>query len=131
MIREKLVFTPVDSARIKAMVHCPDGKPVDIKPTIVKGKKQATAIFGIKDGVASVECLCDSLAMVVKETERERDVFKQRLNSIESEEKTIEKVVTNESPRWMKILAGIGVFSLLFWAFKFYKFLKSKFPFIP
>ncbi len=115
-VKDSLVYTDVDSAAIKALVICPGGKPLDIKPTIAKGNKQATAIFEIKNGVASVQCFCDSVGIINRTTNTVLKEFKQHLNDSEkSETKVIEVTVY---PRWLKILAAIGVASILFHSYK-------------
>jgi hypothetical protein len=120
-IKDSLVYTDVDSARIRAMVVCPDGKPLDIKP-IVKKSKQATATFEIKNGVASIDCDCDSVGIISRFKNTEKTAFKERLSDAKTEIK--ETVKVPYYPMWMKVLAGIGVAGICYAAFKVIKLFK-------
>lgn len=112
--REKLVYSPVDSAKIRAQVKCPD-----VPKTTVKSK-HATASFEIKDGVAKVDCLCDSTAIKVREYER----YKEALNKHHESEKSKAVVEKRYVPKWIGALAGIGIFALLYLIYKLIKLVK-------
>ena len=114
--KERLVYSPVDSAKIKALVKCPD-----VAKTTVK-HKHATASFEIKGGVATVDCFCDSTAIKVKERERFKTVIKQHLKEFSevSHKTTREPYV----PMWARVFAGIGVAATLYGIFRIIKLFK-------
>lgn len=116
VIKEKIVYSPVDSAAIKAQVNCPDLKPVKVK------SKTATATFEIKNGVAKVNCFCDSAAIRVQEREYYQKQFKQRLNSVETTDKKIVEVPVY--PWWLKALASIGAAAIIYFTYKLINFFK-------
>lgn len=119
--RERIVYTPVDSAKIKALVVCPDGKPVNFKPTSTKSK-HASAFFEIKDGVATVNCFCDSVGVKVRERERYRTEFKQHLNEV------LEKSLTTQQvkyvPVYIQVFAWIGLGAVLLVIYKLINYFK-------
>jgi hypothetical protein len=105
VIKDSIVYTKVDSAAIKALVKCPDGKLINM-PAIVSKSKTAKASFEIKNGIAIAKCVCDSQAIVNRTTSVIKTKFQQRLNSI-SKAAVIEKKVT---PPWVvKLVATLSI----------------------
>lgn len=111
--KEKLVYSPVDSAKIKALVKCPDFEKTTVK------NKHARASFEIKNGVATVDCLCDSTAIKVKERERYKTVIKQHLKEYsEVSKRTIREPFI---PNWARVFVCIGVGTTLYGVFRIIK----------
>ena len=112
--KEKLVYSPVDSASIKALVKCPDVKPITVR------NKNAVATFQIKNGVAKADCFCDSSAIIFKYNETLKEVFKQHLNTTENV-----KVIPMPYVPWLyKILSAIGAVAILYFTIKTIKYFK-------
>lgn len=114
IIKDSLIFTDVDSASIKALVKCPDIKP------IVVWHKTARATFEIKNGVAKVDCFCDSVGIINRTKTTIETAFKQHLN--ETFKATIVQVPY--LPLWAKILSAIGCVAILYGTFRIIKFFK-------
>ncbi len=118
-VRDSLIFTKVDSAGIKALVRCPDGKPADIAPIKVKSKN-AVVTFEIKNGVAKADCLCDSVGIISRTTRINRETYKQHLKDV----KTVSVIPEPCIPMPFKILSGVGVLAIGFSIYKLTKFFK-------
>ena len=114
IIKDSLIYTDVDSASIKALVKCPDVKPIVVK------NKIARATFEIKNGVAKADCFCDSTGIISRTTNTIKTVFKQHLNDAVK----ITTVQVPYLPLWAKILSIIGGIALLFGTFKLLNFIK-------
>ncbi len=119
--RDTVVYSPVDSASIMAMVKCPtDGTSVVLSPLVARGN-HAKVKVEIVDGMLKADCECDSVKYQLKVAEIERDFFQAK-----SEKRSEVKVVPERFIPWyMKVLAWIGAGAIVITVI--YCFIKIKF----
>lgn len=111
--KEKSVFTPVDSAAIKAMVKCPPSGIINV-PEIVKKSKNATVKAGIKNNLLYANCKCDSVEAKLKYQEKLTEIYKNHV-TLSNEVKVVE---IEKIPKWAQYLMWIGVAAILGWIIK-------------
>lgn len=106
--KDTVVFYPVDSVAIKALVKCPDGTLLNIPVKEIKSNR-AIISFGITNGVLTSKCICDSGYIKARFAEKIKEVFKSHLNK----STTVTIVPEKYIPSWVKWLAWTGALYLL------------------
>jgi hypothetical protein len=118
--RDTVITTPVDSASIMAMVICPPSGVINT-PTFTKTNKNATVTAAIKNNVLVADCKCDGLELRLKLRDTTIEKYKLAVDHYKKQTVIREKYI----PKWVKILAVIGVCLMLFeiakLIFKLYK----------
>lgn len=106
--KDTVVFYPVDSIAIKALVKCPDGSLINMPVKEIKTSRASISI-GIKNGLLISKCICDSGYIKARFAEKIKEVYKSHLNK----NNTVTIVPEKYIPSWVKWLAWTGALFLL------------------
>lgn len=101
--RDTTIYSPVDSAKIKAMVKCPESGMLQLAPQSHRSHN-ATITVGIIDNKLTAECLCDSIELRLKLRDKQVSIYRNAMESLKETNVVMVKFV----PKWIKAFAWIG-----------------------
>lgn len=124
--RDTLIYSPVDSASIKAMVHCPENGMLQLAPRSHRSRNSIVTV-GIVNNQLLAECLCDSIELRLQVAEKQTTIYRSAMESLKQTNVVMVKFV----PKWIKAFAwtGAGCLSLII-AYLIWKLIRMYFKIV-